>query len=215
MRTPPKGFTATELAVALAVLAVVFLLLLPAVNMQRKKQYRQICANNLRLIGAGMLMYAQDHNMHLPTVQENRRGLWDAALVWGRYVPRESVFHCPADRIKRAGGLPRSYTYTINLEPNGRFWIEGSRLPCRYFPNPEEVVIVTESADSCNMVGEWCCSYHPNRSGGRSQHTIPSGDGVAPPSNYLFMDGHVEWADAPSTNWFPVPPDGAPFRPCP
>ena len=215
MRTHHKSFTTTELLVVLALLAIIFLLLVPAINTQRVKRHRTLCAQNLRMIGAGMLAYSSDHGGNLPTVRENHKGIWDEALLVGRYVSGESVFHCPADRVQREQGWPRSYTYTINVEPIGRFWIEGSRLPCRYFPATAEVVIVTESVFSCNVIGELCCSYHPNRSGGRSQHTGSRGSSTASPSNYLFMDGQVEWADIPSSNWFPVPPAGAPFCPCP
>jgi prepilin-type processing-associated H-X9-DG protein len=205
-----NGFTAKEFVVVLALLAVVFLLLVPALNVRRVKQYRALCARNLQMIGTGMSAYMADNGGHLPTVDRNRCGLWDIALVAGRYVARESVFRCPADRMDRGHGLPRSYSYSIGIEP-GHGWIEGMRLPSRYFPEPASVALVIERVTDCNRFGEQCCNYALAATHYvQSQHTAARSTETRPPSNYLFMDGHVAWADAPQTNWFPTPPSTVP-----
>ena len=214
-RQPSPAFTRTELIVVLAVLAAVFLLIVPALNVRRVKQYRALCARNLQMIGVGMNAYQSDNKGCLPTIYKNRYGLWDLALVTGRYVPGESVFQCPADRMDRiSSGFRRSYSYSINTHPE-RFWIGGSRLPCRYFPEPGNVAVLVEHVTIQNRFAEDennCCGGPDSV---QSQHTVIRPSETRPPSNYLFMDGHVAWADTPQSNWFPVPPADAPWRPCP
>jgi prepilin-type processing-associated H-X9-DG protein len=210
MRTNQKAFTTTELVILLALLAFVLLLVVPALNVHRKKQYRALCARNLQMIGAGMYAYMADNGGHLPTVDKNRHGLWDVSLVLGRYVAGETVFRCPADRMDRVPGLPRSYSYSICVEP-GHGWIEGMRLPSRYFPEPANVALVIERVTVGNCFGEHNCNYSLSATNSvQSQHTVSRPTETRAPSNYLFMDGHVAWADVPQTNWFPTPP---PTRP--
>jgi len=215
MRLNRNGFTVTELLVVVALLAVTALLLVPALNSHRMKQRRALCARNLYMIGVGMHAYMADNGGHLPTVDKNRRGLWDVSLVLGRYVAGEWVFRCPADRMDRGHSLPRSYSYSIGIEP-GHDWIEGMRLPSRYFPEPASVALVIERVIGCNRFGEHCCNYAGGTTNDvQSQHAARRSTETRPPSNYLFMDGHVAWAESPQVNWFPKPPTNVVWQPCP
>lgn len=61
-----NGFTLVELLVVVGVIAVLIALLLPALTKAREAANRIACASNLRSIGQGFLMYANDNKGNLP-----------------------------------------------------------------------------------------------------------------------------------------------------
>jgi len=222
--------------VALVVLAVVWLLVLPLLNTQREKRNRAVCARNLAMIGAAIRAYQSDHHGLIPNAGLWHRPhqddpSWDLKLINGGYAA-PPVFHCPSDRIQRATALcdwhpmPPNVglrSYAINMGSNGApetFWIQGSRLPCPHLPNPDEVVLVSEMLDDAlkGRIGAKCSSLAFHSPAQITSFHVKKPHPLArdPRTNYLFLDGHVAWVDAPRWEMFPPPP-GAGFasRPCP
>jgi len=56
-----KALTLTELLIAIAIIALLVLILLPALARMRYCRYRAACANNLSQIGRAMLVYNDDY----------------------------------------------------------------------------------------------------------------------------------------------------------
>ena len=63
------GFSLIELLVVMFVISVLASLLAPSVSSAMERGRRVRCVNNLREIGAGLNMYANDHEGKLPTVE--------------------------------------------------------------------------------------------------------------------------------------------------
>jgi len=166
-----NGFTFVELMVVLAVIAMLAVLLLPALATTARQDKSAVCMNNLRQIGVGMLMYADENE---DTFHRNNsgsipnQGQWTAnpnssailspnsgLAYWGvaylRHVgSSREVFRCPSARTVdewREDGL--SYP--------AEFWLTSTYGVCVYLVaayNPEipSPVKVTSFNNPASMI---------------------------------------------------------------
>src|SRR5687767_568898 len=95
-----NGFTLVELLVVVGIIAVLVSMLLPALNKARAQAQKTACLSNLRQLGVGMRMYANDHADRLPNSNPaNTVNDWSATnrvlvALYERYVKGAGAFHC-------------------------------------------------------------------------------------------------------------------------
>lgn len=143
--TGGRGFTLAELLVVIAIIAMLLAILLPSLGRARKNALRVKCASNLRQLGVGFLVYADDYNGRVMPL--SRRDSWPPVYWWGMdtpagvdhtqgflagYLPNdlgaESVYECPRQSVGTYVNQGAAKAITSTYGYNG-YYLSPSQTP--------------------------------------------------------------------------------------
>jgi len=216
-----KGFTLIELLVVIAIIAVLMALLLPSLNLAREQAKRTRCSANLKSIGVGLVMYADDADGKLPENNDPGhpytayRGDKDYAnhatgrtpmklglLYETGIISQPQIFYCPSSMIDWLkyksysqpapwGSLPQVY----NTENGHNNWV---RVGYTYYPQSRK-----KDASGLPLVAKKHMDVDTNRAIVTDAiwtfDKLSHVSGSRPTGlNALFGDGHVNFSVTPA-----------------
>lgn len=197
---PTKGiiaFSLVELLVVIAIIAILSALLLPALGKARNTAKELICKANLKQVAVGLSLYADDNRARFPLAYDSS-GTIKVNRYWfdlikdyvhakpGASVPlyRGSVFECPTDLDRQAGGTEyTSYAYAYI------FWTNYATLDMltTKIRTPSVTGVMADGWHSISYPTYMVADAEQGRDQNkrlRIRHNLST--------NILFCDGHVD-----------------------
>jgi prepilin-type N-terminal cleavage/methylation domain-containing protein/prepilin-type processing-associated H-X9-DG protein len=209
------GFTLIELLVVIAIIGLLASMLFPALGKASAKAKQVRCASNMRQIGLGISMYADDFDGKLP---QTAHETLSTNKIWIRQIHSyvgnsDDIRLCPADPTRMDRRESGGTSYILNdfislpiVDSFGQVLVPVPKLD--QLRQPSESILLFEVADE---YGPSIFSDHTHsrawlRSGwkgvvsdiqpDRHRGGAPNEDRTRGRANYLFVDGHVESIDA-------------------
>jgi len=207
-----KCFTLIELLVVVAIIAVLVAILLPALSSAREQARQVVCASNLRQMGTGFHLFADDHAGRFPRgCDPDWSDQWMAAV--DRYLTSRDfsdtggnrgseVWACPSFSGVMANGAEwygtKGYGVQVKISTFSDQPFGASRDP---IAEPGLVPLVMEWRNWL-FASRWYLTVVDSyiggpQTGGAVLVRFDHRDGM----NTLFCDGHVDWMAMRPLRW--------------
>jgi prepilin-type N-terminal cleavage/methylation domain-containing protein/prepilin-type processing-associated H-X9-DG protein len=157
-----RGFTLIELLVVIAIIAILAAILFPVFAQAREKARATSCLSNLKQIGLGAVMYAQDYDEVFPgswqwspcAIQAHSPYILPAPITMAQaetqcqicpYVKNAQVFSCPSRQNPCSYGYayPTMWGTAVAIPGSAYSWPQGATMAS--FTAPSDTVMMTDS----------------------------------------------------------------------
>lgn len=210
------AFTLVEILAAVFIVALLAVLLVPAIRNGIESAHGAKCLSNLRQFGLAIISYSADHNMSLPAylqVKDGKYATWNTqgdaeefpavGWAWNYLDPPRKMFRCPSDTTKSIRDQQSNPTSAYLSYASNYYFITGLRADG--VPEREEYPKIYEARNKMLLCDGRSQSEDPEAGSEFSaQKTIPPGASNANVrknmssrhhggSNFLFGDGSARW----------------------
>ena len=188
-----RGFTLIELLVVIAIIAILAAILFPVFARAREKARQTSCLSNLKQIGLGAMMYAQDYDERVMPgyiCDGTPRGWW-WEVPNGRiqpYIKNTQIIICPSNPV---GTFGYGINYQLYGGWNGTPCYAYGGMPLSKIQHPAEVGMFADSATNCaypgnaNSIWGWRAAGYNMCGAVDPRHN----DGA----NVAYVDGPAKW----------------------
>ena len=181
------GFTLIELLVVIAIIAILAAILFPVFARAREKAKQASCLSNVKQIGLGVMMYAQDYDDCLPHYRHELPG--NTGFYWWfmiePYIKNTQLWTCPAYQAQTYG-YGWNYSY---LGWPGRGGTDANAcMVLGEVTHPAETFMIGDKLGGVVI-------YAPRNESFKATYTdVYNGDDRHNEgANYAFADGHGKW----------------------
>ncbi|MBE6373920.1 MAG: DUF1559 domain-containing protein [Lentisphaerae bacterium] len=214
-------FTLIELLIVIAIIAILAGMLLPALNQVRATARKTNCLSNLRQLGTGILLYADDHT-YLP-FSSNNKVLSDNRRMWFDVLGKDYLGFVPPGRYKAGKSIntpvicpaTTASVFTATYVINGTFSAGDGETeatlknvkPLRKATMASRTLLLMDFGDNNSQkdpggvsdVGGIHCIDYPHRIIAGSSRSMMRFPHPNQSLNILFADGHAGTQKRPQT----------------